>query len=317
MQLSQTILGIRFQNPTVLASGIMGIMASGWKFVARSGAGAVTTKSMWATAHAGNPTPVVVSTPQWTLNAVGVPYAGVEVALQEVGAYVEERPVPIIASVIGMNPEEIRAIVEPLAAIKPDAFEINLSTPTFLKLRGRFLAEDLPETAAIIASAKRAANGIPIFVKLTPNVSNIGEIAKACVDAGADGITAINTVGPAMAIDLRSRVPVLSAQKGGLSGRAIKPIAVRCIADIFAATGGTVPIIGVGGVATGEDALELMLAGASLVGIGTAVAERGMDVFSKVTAEMEAWCDAEGVKDVSDVIGGMHRALQAMDTPYH
>lgn len=287
----------------------MGIVASGWEYVARSGAGAVTTKSMWADLHEGNPTPVMVTTPHWTLNAVGVPYAGAELAVEEVDAYMRVHPVPLIANVIAMDADGMRRIVEPLAPLQPDAFEVNFSTPTFLKLRGRFLTEDADEAGAIIRAAKEAAGSIPVFVKLTPNVANIGDVATMCVAAGADGITAINTVGPGMAIDLKSRMPMLSAMKGGLSGRAVKPIAVRCIADIYAATGGNVPIIGTGGVSTGEDAVELMLAGASLVGIGTAVAERGIDVFAKVRDEIAAWCEAEGVTNVAELTGGFHREL--------
>jgi len=158
---------------------------------------------------------------------------------------------------------------------------------------------------------KKEIGSIPMFAKLTPNVANIGEIAKACVDAGCDGITAINTAGPGMAIDLRSRMPILAAHKGGLSGPGLKPIAVRCVADIYEATGGQVPIIGTGGIYTGEDAIEMMLAGASLVGIGTAIWSRGIDVFSKVCDEMQFWCTNEGVWDVSDLVGGMHKELQS------
>jgi dihydroorotate dehydrogenase (NAD+) catalytic subunit len=309
VNLAQTLLGICFENPTVLASGIWGITASSWREVARSGAGAVTTKSLWPAEHQGNPNPIIISTEHWTLNAVGVPDAGPEKAKEEIAAYMEEHPVPLIANIIGLSAGEFAAIASVVADLKVDAIEVNLSTPTFLKLRGKLFAEDAAEVRDIVSAVKREARKIPVFVKLTPNVANIGEIAVACVEAGADGITAINTVGPGMAIDLRSRMPILAAQKGGLSGPGIKPIAVRCIAEIYEATEGKVPIIGTGGVSTGEDALELILAGASLVGIGTAVADRGAEVFRKVCEEMAAWCEEEGVESIAEITGGMQREL--------
>lgn len=309
MNLSQTLLGIDFPNPTVLASGIMGITSSSWKYCVENGAGAITTKSLWPAEHEGNRNPTIISTEYWTLNAVGVPDAGPEKAKEEIGNFMKEHPVPLIANIIGLTVEDFAEIAAKIAALKPDMIEVNLSTPTFLKLRGKLFAEDQNESSKILKAVKKEIGNIPMFVKLTPNVTTIGEIAKACVDAGADGITAINTAGPGMAIDLRSRMPILAAHKGGVSGRALKPIAVRCVAEIYEATGGKTPIIGTGGVYTGEDAIEMMLAGASLVGVGTAVGDRGIDVFNKICDEMQLWCTNEGVDNVSDMIGGMHKEL--------
>jgi dihydroorotate dehydrogenase (NAD+) catalytic subunit len=245
------------------------------------------------------------------LNAVGLPDAGPEKAKEEVSSYMKDPPAPLIASLVGAKPEDYGEIAAVIAPLKPDFFELDLSAPTHLKLRGKLIAEDEDEVAQTIRLVKEVSGDIPVFGKLTPNVLNIGEIAKACVDAGVDGITAINTVGPGMAIDLRSRMPILAAHKGGLSGPAIKTIAVRCIAEIYEATDGKVPIIGTGGVYTGEDALELMLAGATLIGIGTAVATRGVDIFRKVCDEIQLWCTNEGVNDISEMVGGMHEALRA------
>ena len=309
MNLSQTILGVTFPNPTVLASGILGITASSWKFVAENGAGGITTKSLWPVPHEGNKNPTMISTDHWTLNAVGVPDAGHEKATAEIEEYMKTHPVPLIANVIGTTPEEFVAITKKIAPLKPDFFEVNLSTPTFLKLVGHFPSANIEEAMKITAAVKKEAKGIPVFVKLTPNVPNIGEIAAACVKAGADGITAINTVGPGLAIDLRSRMPILAAGNGGVSGPGIKPIAIRCVAEIYAFTKGKVPIIGTGGIETGEDAIEMMIAGASLVGIGTAVGDRGVDVFAKVCEEMQLWCTNEGVQNVSELIGSMQKKL--------
>lgn len=310
MNLAQTVLGIDFENPTVLASGIWGITASSWREAIRNGAGGVTTKSLWPVEHQGNQNPTIIGNEYWTLNAVGVPDAGPEKAKEEIVNFMQDHPAPLIANVIGLTAEDFASITRELAPLKPDAFEVNLSTPTFLKLRGKLFAEDKGEIQSILAAVKKEAGKIPVFVKLTPNVPNIGDLAASAVEAGADGITAINTVGPGMAIDLRSRMPILAAHKGGLSGRAIKTIATRCVAEIYEATEGKVPIIGTGGVYTGEDALELMLAGATLVGIGTAVGDRGADVFKKICEEIQLWCTNEGVKKVSEMVGGMHKELK-------
>lgn len=311
MNLRQTVLGITFENPTVLASGILGITASSWHFAAKSGAGAITTKSLWPTEHKGNPNPTIISTEHWMLNAVGVPDAGPKKAAEEIGAYMKTHPVPLIANIIGLTAEDFAAIARAIAPLKPDMFEVNLSTPTFLKLRGKLFAEDSGEAATILKAVKKEIGEIPMFAKLTPNVPNIGEIAKACVESGAEGITAVNTVGPGMAIDLRSRMPILAAHKGGLSGPALKPIAVRCVAEIYEATGGKIPIIGTGGIYTGEDALEMMLAGASLVGIGTAIADRGVEIFTNICEQMQCWCTNEGVDSITDLVGGMHKELRS------
>lgn len=159
------------------------------------------------------------------------------------------------------------------------------------------------------AAVKEVSGEIPVFIKLSPNVPDIGSIALACAKKGANGFTVINTVGPGMAIDLKSRMPILANKVGGLSGPGIKPIAVRCIADVYRATEGKYPIIGTGGVFTGEDAVELMLAGASLVGIGTAVAYRGIGVFKNVCDEMKQWCEQEGIANIAELVGSMHSTL--------
>jgi dihydroorotate dehydrogenase (NAD+) catalytic subunit len=309
VNLSQTILGITFANPTVLASGIMGITASSWRAVAAGGAGAVTTKSLWLREHQGHPNPTIISTDHWTLNAVGVPDAGPQKAAEEIGAYNAAKPVPLIANIIAESVENFAKTAEAILPLKPDLLEVNISCPNVEDELGRPFACSAPDAAAVTRAVKAVSGKTPVFIKLSPNVENIKAIAIAVAEAGADGITAINTVGPGMAIDLRSRMPILANKTGGLSGPGIKPIAVRCIADIYAATGGAVPIIGTGGVYTGEDALELMLAGASLVGIGTAVWERGVDVFQKLCDEMQLWCTNEGVWDIADVVGGMHKEL--------
>ncbi len=309
MELSQTLLGVRFRNPTVLASGIWGITASSWREVARNGAGAVTTKSLWLQEHKGHPNPTIISTEHWTLNAVGVPDAGVEKAQEEIGDYNRNKPVPLIANIIAESVEGYAKTAQKILPLKPDFLEVNISCPNVEDEFGRPFACRAADAAAVTKAVKAVSGKTPVFIKLSPNVESIAAIASACAEAGADGFTAINTVGPGMAIDLRSRMPILANRVGGLSGPGIKPIAVKCIAEVYGATDGKLPIIGTGGVHTGEDALELMLAGASLIGIGTAVGTRGGKVFAEVCSEMQAWCTAEGVRNISELVGGMHKEL--------
>ncbi|PIR52817.1 dihydroorotate dehydrogenase [Candidatus Peregrinibacteria bacterium CG10_big_fil_rev_8_21_14_0_10_49_10] len=309
MNLAQNVLGVDFENPTILASGIWGITANGWKEVVRNGAGGVTTKSLWLKEHKGHPNPTIISTEHWMLNAVGVPDAGVEKAREEIGLYMETKPAPLIANIIAGSIEDYAKTAEGILPLQPDFLEVNISCPNVEDEFGRPFACSAPDAAAVTKKVKSVSGNTPVFIKLSPNVEHIATIALACAEAGADGFTAINTVGPGMAIDLRSRMPILANKVGGLSGPAIKPISVKCIADVYAATEGRLPIIGTGGVYTGEDAIELMLAGASLIGIGTAVSTRGADIFAKVCKEMQFWCTNEGVDAVSELVGGMHKEL--------
>ncbi len=311
MNLAQTLLGVTFENPTVLASGIMGITSASWKLIAQHGAGGITTKSLWLREHKGHRNPTIISTEHWTLNAVGVPDAGPEKAKEEIGDFLKDKPVPLIANIIAESVENYGKTAEAILPLTPDFLEVNISCPNIEDEFGRPFACSAPDAAAVTKAVKKVSKKTPVFIKLSPNVDNIGKIAEACANAGADGFTVINTVGPGMAIDLRSRMPILANKVGGLSGPGIKPIAVKCIADVYSATGGNLPIIGTGGVYTGEDAIELMLAGASLIGIGTALADRGLKVFKNVVDEMQMWCTNEGIWDIKDLIGGMHRQLSS------
>jgi len=310
MNLAQTVLGVTFENPTVLASGILGITASSWRFVALHGAGGITTKSLWLKEHKGHRNPVIIETDHYMLNAVGVPDAGPEKAREEIGDYMKDKPVPLIANIIAESIDTYAQTAEAILPLQPDFLEVNISCPNIEDEFGRPFACSAPDAAAVTRAVKKVSGKTPVFVKLSPNVDSIAAIAKAVADAGADGFTVINTLGPGMAIDLRSRMPILANKVGGISGHAIKPLAVKCVADVYEATGGKLPIIGMGGVYTGEDALELILAGATLVGVGTAVADRGIDVFKNICDEMQMWCTNEGVWNISDMIGGMHTELK-------
>ena len=179
---------------------------------------------------------------------------------------------------------------------------MNLSCPNVHNEFGLPFACAASSAEHVTKIVKKNAGKIPVVVKLSPNVPNIAIIAKACAEAGADGFTCINTLS-GMVINTETRMPVLSNKVGGVSGPAIKPVAVKCVYDVYRAT--KLPIIGTGGVTTGEDAIEMMLAGATLVGVGSAVYYRGVDVFSKITKEMNEWGSKNKVKKLSSLIGGV------------
>ena len=162
-----------------------------------------------------------------------------------------------------------------------------------------------PESSFDVVSAVKQVTGqIPVIPKLTPQALSIGEIAKACEEAGADALCAINTAGPGMLIDIESRKPILAYKKGGLSGPMIRPIAVRCVYEICQQT--TLPVIGLGGVTTGRDAVEMIMAGATLVGVGSAVKSRGIDVFSTITSELAQWLEDHGAT-LEEIRGAAHK----------
>ncbi|MFC1655527.1 dihydroorotate dehydrogenase [Patescibacteria group bacterium] len=299
--LSVKFCGVEFANPTVLASGVVGVTAASWRSVVQNGAGAPTTKSVRLHEHKGHPNPTIITTEHWMMNAVGLPDAGLEKAKEEINEYVKDKKAPLIVSIAGGKADDYVAIAEEMAKLPIDILEVNISCPNVEGEYGRPFACVAPDAKNVISMVKKVAGDKPVVAKLSPNVTDIKEIANACAEGGADGFCAINTLGPGLAINLETRMPILANKVGGISGPAIKPLAVKLVHDIHTTTG--LPIIGTGGITTGEDALEIMMAGATLVGIGSAVYYRGIDVFRKVANEMNEWCDKEGVKDLSEIIG--------------
>lgn len=307
--LSVEFCGVRFRNPIVLASGILGVTADSMAQVVRNGAGGVTSKSLWPYEHKGHPNPTIITSEHWMLNAVGIPDAGPEKAREELAHFREVCDAPFIANIVGATMEDYVAIAKEVALMKPDIVEINISCPNVEDELGKPMACSVAKSSEVTrlvkaALAEAGAGHLPVVVKLSPNVEDIVSIAASVLDAGADGITAINTVGPGMAINIETAQPILANRVGGLSGPAIKPLAVKYVYDIYKAR--HCPIIGTGGVSTGRDAIEMMMAGATLVGVGTAVWVRGQDVFGKIVKEMNEWCDANGIEKLSDLIGKAH-----------
>lgn len=302
INLSVNLCNIKLANPTVLASGILGTTKALLKRVAENGAGAVTIKSISFEPREGHKNPTVITFEAGMLNAVGYSNPGVNVAATEF-SNLQDINAPVIASVIGTREEDFARVVEGLSGSKFSAIEIPLScphTPGFGLLAG----QGTPEATYAITSEVRKVTKLPIIVKLSPNIPELCTIAKAAEDAGANAITAVNSMGPGMIINIEAQKPVLSFMVGGVTGDALRPIAVRCVYDLYKAI--KIPIIGVGGISTGRHAIEMMMAGASAVGIGTGVYYRGIDVFKKVCEEIIQWMQENGFDNVNNIVGIAH-----------
>ena len=296
------LCGIKLANPTVLPSGFLGTSKSLLKRVADNGAGAATIKSVSFEAREGHKNPTVIPFEAGLLNAVGYSNPGAEETAREF-ANLEDLSIPVIASVIGTEAGDFVRVVDKLSASGFSAIELPLScphTPGFGLLAG----QGTPESTNEIVSAVRKATKLPIFVKLSPNIPEIGNLAKAAEDAGANAITAVNTLGPGMIINIEARNPVLAYRVGGVSGQALRPIATRCVYDIYEAV--KIPIIGTGGISTGRHAIEMIMAGATAIGVGTGIYERGIDIFRKICREMEAWMSENNFNTVDEMIGIAH-----------
>lgn len=300
--LALSFLGTKFENPTVLASGILGVTKSSLQNVVKNGAGAVTIKSISKEKRKGHNNPIIITFEAGMMNAVGYSNPGLESAKRELTG-LSDIGAPVFASIIGTAPEDFALMAREFLTDEYAAVEVPLScphTPGFGCLAG----QGTPEATADITKAVRDNTKLPIIIKLSPNSQNLGEVAKAAEDAGADAINMGNTHGPGMAINLETRKPILDFKVGGVSGPAIRPVALRCVYDLHQAV--KIPIIGTGGVNTGKDALEMMMAGATMIGVGSAVYYRGISVFKRICNEMTEWMDENGVKSVDEIIGAAH-----------
>ena len=296
--------GISFKNPVFLAAGVMGETGAALKRMAKNGAGAVCTKSLGLEKRSGHRNPTIVEVEGGFLNAMGLPNPGVKEYIRELEGirdYLKKIDVKIIGSIYGRDPEEFSEVAEILEPYV-DLLELNISCPHAGGGYGAQIGQD-PDLSYKVVSSVRDRVEIPVMVKLTPNVRDIKEIAVAVVDGGADAITAINTLGPGMAIDIKTGRPILGNKFGGMSGKAIKPIALRCVYEIYSVV--DVPIVGVGGITTGYDVVEFMMAGATAVQVGTGVYYRGYDIFYKICKELEEYLVENNVK-IKDILGRAH-----------
>lgn len=303
--LSVTLAGVRLPGPLVLASGILGTHASLMARVARAGAGAVTAKSVGPHPRPGHPNPTCVDFGAGLLNAIGLAGPGAEAEVElliETRAALRPMGVALIASVFADTADGFGRVTETVCRAEPDLVEINISCPNVASEMGEPFAASCPAAAAATAAARRAST-VPVVVKLAPNVPDVGEIARAVVDAGADAICAINTM-PGMLIDPESGQPVLANRSGGVSGAALLPIALNAVHRVAQVV--DVPIIGTGGVACGEDVVAMLSAGATAVGVGSAVYREGPEAFERIDRELRDWLDARGTT-IDAVRGRAHR----------
>ncbi len=305
--LAVRVAGVTFPSPLVLASGVMGLSASSLKRVADAGAGAVTTKSCGLEERKGHPCPTLLPFEHGLLNAIGLANPGVDEMAGEIAEFQARSSIPVIASIFGRTEAEFgEAAARLLARVRPALLEVNVSCPNVGSEFGQPFAADAAASARITGLVKARAGHVPVAVKLSLMCPSIAQVAKACAAAGADAITAINSVGPGMLIDPHVRRPILANQVGGLSGAAILPLAVRAVWDIARTV--PLPIIGTGGVARPEDALQLILAGATAVGIGTGVYTGGLEVFGRINSFLADWLDREGLRSLDALRGAAHPA---------
>jgi dihydroorotate dehydrogenase (NAD+) catalytic subunit len=290
--------GIRLKNPVLTASGTFGYGEEYKGIVDLNEIGGVIVKGVSLKAIAGNPPPRIWETPSGMLNAIGLENPGVDVFLREKLPYLRQFDTAVIVNIFGYSLEEYVAVTERLdGASGIAALEVNISCPN-VKAGGIVFGTNVKASFELLSALRRATK-LPLIAKLSPNVTDITEFALAAADAGCDGLSLINTL-LGMAIDVRSRTPRLANRTGGLSGPAIRPVAVRMVWQ--AARAVRLPIIGMGGILTAEDALEFILAGASAVAVGTA-----NFIYPRATVDvvkgMEAFLAQEGIGTVRELIG--------------
>ena len=300
--LSVTIAGLKLQNPVLTASGTFGWGVEYADLVDLSRLGAVVVKATTLHPRAGNPPPRVTETPAGMLNAIGLQNPGVGVVLREKLPALAEIGVPVIVNIAGETLEEYAEVAARLGESPVvSAIEINASCPNTERGGMQFGLE--PGTLSELVRAVRAATALPLITKLSPNVSDIVPLARAAVDAGSDALSLVNTL-LGMAIDVERRRPKLGNITGGLSGPAIRPVAVRMVWQVAAADLG-VPIIGMGGIMSASDALEFILAGASAVAVGTGTFVNP-DTCRHVVDGLTHYCRRHGAAAVSDLVGTAH-----------
>jgi len=305
LDLSVDFCGKKLRNPLILASGILGTEAELLARVAKTGLGAVTTKSCGLFPRPGHENPTVLAWEHGLINAVGLTNPGVKQEVKEIiklKKLAKSTGCKIIASFFGCTVNEFGQVAKVLVKAQPDFLEANISCPNTMDEFGRPFAS-VPEDTFKVTKLIKKVTKIPLIVKLTYNVSDITVIGKAAQEGGADALSMINTV-QALIIDIESGKPILANKVGGISGPAVKPLALAWVYKASQAC--KIPIIGLGGVTYGKDAIEMIMAGAMAVGVGSATYYRGIDVFSKITAEMEDWMNTHKVRSLAQIRGIAH-----------
>lgn len=299
VNLAVNLGGLAMKNPVTTASGTFAAGMEYSDFVDVSALGAVTTKGVSLNGWEGNASPRIAEVPSGMLNSIGLQNPGVAHLKSEELPWLREQGATTIVNVSGHSFDEYVQVIEALEDAPVDAYEVNISCPN-VDAGGMTLGTHVPSVEKVV-SLCREATSRPLIVKLTPNVTDITEIARAAEASGADAISLINTL-LGMAIDVKRRRPVLARVVGGFSGPAVKPVALRMVWQCSKAV--SVPILGMGGVTTGTDAIEFMLAGATAVAVGTANfmnPQATVDVIDDIID----YCEEQGVNDVNDLIGAL------------
>jgi dihydroorotate dehydrogenase (NAD+) catalytic subunit len=306
MDLSTSVAGVKFKNPTLLASGILGVSRASLQNVIKNGAGGCVIKSISLEERPGHNAPNIISFEAGLLNAVGYSNPGVREAKKEF-VNLKKLDAPIVASIIGKDADEFSQMAEQLLPGEFSAVETVLSCP-HTPGYGTLAGQNTPANTEKITKAVRDKTKLPLFIKISPDSNPIGEVVKAAEAGGADAIVAVNTMGPGMVIDIQTGQPILDFKMGGVSGPALRPIAVRCIYDIRKAI--KLPIIGVGGVTYGKDAVEMMMAGASAVEIGSGIFYRDVSIFKKICNEISDFMRQKKYDSLNDFINLTHKLEQ-------
>lgn len=297
-RMDMKIAGFRIKNPVLTASGTCGYGRELNEIFPIEKLGGIMVKGTSLEPRRGNPTPRIAETPSGVLNCVGLQNPGLEEVLRDQLPWITSKDLAVIVNIAGREAEDYGKVAKAISGVpNVAAIEVNISCPNVKA--GGMAHGSRPETAAEVTREVKANTTLPVIVKLSPNVTNIVEIAKAVEEAGADAISMINTI-LAMEIDIETGKPLLGNQVGGLSGPAIRPIAVRMVWQVAQAV--DIPIIGMGGINTGRDALQFMMAGASAVAVGSATMVDPMAPL-RIAQEMEEWLDEHEIPSVKDIIG--------------
>ncbi len=302
MSLSVDFLGVRLRNRAVLASGILGVSIASLKKVYESGAGIVTTKSVGPKKRKGHRAPVVFDWGGGLVNAVGLSNPGID----EFVSRFDEKKVnfPLIISLFGEQPDDFAEIVQRLDRLKCSFLELNLSCPNVLDEFGTPFSYSPSHTARITKQVK-ASSRKPVIVKLSANTPELPAVARSAEEAGADALCITNTIGPGMVIDIHTGAPVLAHGSGGLSGEAILPLTVRSVYGVYRSV--RIPIIATGGISDAGGALQVIMAGAVLFGIGSGVYTEGLSVFKTVNGGIELFMEKNGITFLDELVGRTHR----------
>lgn len=295
--LSVVFAGVSMKNPVIPASGTFGYGREYDQFYSISRLGGISVKGTTLAPKAGNPPPRIAETPAGMLNSVGLQNGGAKKFLEYELPNLKSKDLAVIANIAGATVEECRQLAELIDGSDVDMIELNISCPN-VKQGGTAFGTNC-NSAAEVTRAVRGATSKPLMVKLSPNVTSITDIAKAVEAEGADAVSLINTL-LGMRIDIKTRRPVLKNNVGGLSGPAVFPIAVRMVWQTANAV--SIPVCGMGGIATAEDAVEMMMAGASCIQVGAALFA---DPFAplKIIDGLDRWCNENGVKNISEIVG--------------